>query len=54
MVKWLGYTPTEVTHSSDNFQQLYDWAKLLIEKDLAYVCHQQVEEIRGFNPPPSP
>ena len=54
MVKWLGYTPTEVTHSSDNFQQLYDWAVLLIEKDLAYVCHQKVEDIRGFNPPPSP
>ena len=54
MVTWLGYKPVQVTHSSDNFQQLYDWAKLLIEKDLAYVCHQQVEEIRGFNPPPSP
>ena len=54
MVRWLGYTPTEVTHSSDNFQQLYDWAVLLIERDLAYVCHQKVEDIRGFNPPPSP
>jgi len=54
MVTWLGYTPHKVTHSSDNFQQLYEWAILLIEKDLAYVCHQQVEEIRGFNPPPSP
>jgi len=54
MVTWLGYTPHKVTHSSDNFQQLYEWAKLLVEKDLAYVCHQQVEEIRGFNPPPSP
>ena len=54
MVHWLGYTPTEVTHSSDNFQQLFDWAVLLIEKDLAYVCHQKVEDIRGFNPPPSP
>jgi len=54
MVTWLGYTPHKVTHSSDNFQQLYEWAKVLVEKDLAYVCHQQVEEIRGFNPPPSP
>jgi len=54
MVTWLGYTPHKVTHSSDNFQQLYDWAMVLVEKDLAYVCHQQVEEIRGFNPPPSP
>lgn len=54
MVTWLGYTPHQVTHSSDNFQQLYEWAVELIKKDLAYVCHQQVEEIRGFNPPPSP
>ena len=54
MVTWLGYTPYQVTHSSDNFQQLYEWAVELIRKDLAYVCHQQVEEIRGFNPPPSP
>jgi len=54
MVTWLGYTPHKVTHSSDNFQQLFEWARLLVEKDMAYVCHQQVEEIRGFNPPPSP
>jgi len=54
MVTWLGYTPNKVTHSSDNFMQLYEWAKLLVEKDLAYICHQQVEDIRGFNPPPSP
>jgi len=54
MVTWLGYKPYQVTHSSDNFQQLYEWAVLLIKKNLAYVCHQQVEEIRGFNPPPSP
>ncbi len=26
----------------------------LIKKDLAYVCHQKLEDIRGFNPPPSP
>ena len=54
MVTWLGYAPHQVTHSSDNFEQLYEWAVELIKKDLAYVCHQQVEEIRGFNPPPSP
>jgi hypothetical protein len=36
------------------FRQLYEWAKVLIQKDLAYVCHQRVEDIRGFNPPPSP
>ena len=34
MVKWLGYTPFEVTHSSDYFDQLYEWACELITKDL--------------------
>nr|CAG4649950.1 EOG090X01EL [Sida crystallina] len=54
MVEWLGYKPHAITHSSDNFQQLYEWAKVLIKKGLAYVCHQKADEIKGFNPPPSP
>jgi len=49
-----GYKPYAITHSSDNFDQLYEWAKVLIKKNLAYVCHQKAEEIKGFNPPPSP
>ncbi|XP_071646231.1 probable glutamine--tRNA ligase [Temnothorax longispinosus] len=53
MVEWLGYKPAAITHSSDYFEQLYDWAKELIKKGLAYVCHQSSEEIKGFNPPPS-
>ena len=51
---FLGYKPYKVTHSSDYFDQLYEWAVKLIKKDLAYVCHQKSEEIKGFNPPPSP
>ncbi|XP_015434585.1 PREDICTED: probable glutamine--tRNA ligase [Dufourea novaeangliae] len=54
MVEWLGYKPAKITHSSDNFQQLYEWAVKLIEKGFAYVCHQSSKEIKGFNPPPSP
>lgn len=54
MVEWLGYKPSAITHSSDNFQQLYKWAVKLIEKGHAYVCHQKSEEMKGFNPPPSP
>lgn len=49
-----GYKPYAITHSSDNFDQLYEWAKVLIKKGLAYVCHQKAEEIKGFNPEPSP
>ncbi|KAI6217651.1 Glutaminyl-tRNA synthetase [Aphelenchoides fujianensis] len=54
MVKWLGYTPFRITHSSDYFDQLYEWAEKLIEKGLAYVDHQRVEEMRGQNVQESP
>ncbi|XP_063977251.1 probable glutamine--tRNA ligase [Diachasmimorpha longicaudata] len=54
MVEWLGYNPAKITHSSDNFQQLYEWAVKLISTGHAYVCHQKSEEMKGFNPPPSP
>lgn len=48
MVEWLGYKPFQITHSSDNFQQLYEWAIVLIKKGLAYVCHQTADEMKGF------
>ncbi|XP_014245016.1 probable glutamine--tRNA ligase [Cimex lectularius] len=54
MVQWLGYKPYKITHSSDYFDQLYNWAVELIKKGHAYVCHQKQDEIKGFNPPPSP
>ena len=38
-VRWLGFTPKKITHSSDNFDRLYELAELLIQKDGAYVCH---------------
>ncbi|KAE9550632.1 hypothetical protein FO519_006149 [Halicephalobus sp. NKZ332] len=54
VVNWLGYKPCEITHSSDYFDQLYEWAVVLIKKNLAYVCHQTTEEMRGFNVAHSP
>lgn len=54
MVRWLGYQPYKVTYSSDYFDKLHDYAVNLIERGLAYVCHQKPHELRGFNPPPSP
>lgn len=54
MVEWLGYQPHRITHSSDYFNQLYDWAIVLTKKGLAYVCHQKQQDMQGFNPPPSP
>ncbi|TAF67145.1 MAG: glutamine--tRNA ligase/YqeY domain fusion protein [Flavobacterium sp.] len=44
-VKWLGFNWSEELYSSDYFQQLYDWAILLIMKGKAYVDSQTSEEI---------
>jgi len=54
MVEWLGFKPYKITHASDYFQELYDYAVDLIKRGNAYVCHQEYEEIKGRNPPPSP
>ena len=53
-VQWLGHTPWKVTHSSDYFEQLHEAAVELIKKDLAYVCHQKVDELRGHDAAASP
>jgi len=37
-VRWMGWQPERVTYSSELFQELYDFAVKLIEKNLAYVC----------------
>lgn len=47
-VKWLGFNWCDMTHSSDYYQELYDFAVLLIEKKLAYVDGLTMEEIRQY------
>lgn len=44
-IKWLGFEWANELYSSDYFQQLYDWAILLIKKEKAYVDDQSSEEI---------
>lgn len=39
IVKWLGFNPVKITHSSDHFDKLYELAEFMITKDRAYVCH---------------
>lgn len=39
MINWLGFKPVKVTHSSDNFDRLYELAEELINRNGAYVCH---------------
>ncbi|KAK7210986.1 hypothetical protein V2G26_018164 [Clonostachys chloroleuca] len=46
IIKWLGFTPSEITYSSDNFQRLYELAQDLIRKGGAYVCHCSESEIK--------
>ncbi|TBN04051.1 glutamine--tRNA ligase/YqeY domain fusion protein [Hyunsoonleella flava] len=42
-IAWLGYQWDKVLFSSDYFQQLYDWAIMLIEEGKAYVDSQSSE-----------
>lgn len=42
----LGFTPSAITYSSDNFQKLYELAQQLIRKGKAYVCHCAETDIK--------
>jgi glutaminyl-tRNA synthetase len=44
-VEWLGWKPERTTYSSDNFQQIYESAIVLIKKGLAYVCDMTKDEM---------
>jgi len=44
-IQWLGFQWEKELYSSDYFQQLYDWAILLIKKGKAYVDNQSSEAI---------
>jgi glutaminyl-tRNA synthetase len=45
-VAWLGYKWENELYSSDYFQQLFDWAILLIKDGKAYIDSQPSEEMR--------
>ncbi|MBE9568642.1 MAG: glutamine--tRNA ligase/YqeY domain fusion protein [Proteobacteria bacterium] len=47
-VKWLGFEWSGLYHSSDYFQQLYDYAVELIKQGKAYVDSLSAEEIREY------
>ena len=46
-ISWLGYDWSSECYSSDYFQQLYDWAILLIKNGKAYVDSQSSEKMRS-------
>lgn len=39
-IRWMGYNPWKITHASDNFQQLYEFAVKLIRDGNAFVCNE--------------
>jgi len=54
-LRWLGFSPDDIHHSSDYFPQLYEWAEHLIHAGLAYVDDQDSDTISkqrgGFGKP---
>ena len=47
-VRWLGFNwEDRLTHASNYFPQLYDWAVELIENGKAFICSLSAEEIRA-------
>ncbi len=36
----MGHVPTKITHTSDYFEQMFEFAIKLIKKDKAFICHQ--------------
>ena len=44
-IRWLGFNWAEELYSSDYFQQLYDWAVMMIKNGKAYVDDQTSEQI---------
>jgi glutaminyl-tRNA synthetase len=46
-VRWLGFDwENRLFHSSDYFEQLFEWAKQLIKADKAFVCDLPFDEMR--------
>jgi len=48
-VQWLGFDwQTHLYHAADYFEKLYQFAESLIERELAYVCELNVEQMREY------
>lgn len=45
-VHWMGFDWWKLTHTSDYFDELYNFAIELIKKGLAYVCHLEKSEVK--------
>lgn len=52
-VKWLGFEWDKLCYASDYYEQLYEWAIVLINKGLAYVCDLSADEIAAMRGTPT-
>jgi glutaminyl-tRNA synthetase len=52
-VRWLGFEPAQILYTSDYFEQLYEWAKVLILKGKAYVDFSTAEQIAAMKGTPT-
>ena len=53
-VEWLGFKwEGEPLYASDYFDQLYEWAIVLIKKGKAYVCDLSADEVRAMRGTPT-
>ena len=52
-IKWLGFKWEKELHTSDHFQQLYEYAVQLIRQGDAYVCEQSADDMRDFKGTPT-
>ncbi len=52
-IQWLGFTWDKECYTSDYFEQLYDWAILLIKKGKAYVDDSSADEIASWRGTPT-
>ena len=53
-VRWLGFDwEDRLFYASDYFQQIYDWAVVLIKKEKAYVCDLSAEEVSSMRGTPT-
>jgi glutaminyl-tRNA synthetase len=47
-MRWLGVDWRNVFFASDYFEQLYEWAELLVQAGKAYVCDLSPEEVSAY------
>ena len=47
-IRWLGYKPDKITHASDYFSEIYEYAVQLIKMEKAYICQQNQTDLQAF------